>query len=119
MYVSYNKIPIEQPNNVSVIYWTDEDFPDAEGRYPNLPQPRMTTADYYGPYTYEEPVVNVEHESEHGPDPPFSYAIKSGESLDKIAIKFGTSPESIAELNPDVDFHRPLNSGTKILVPWE
>jgi len=119
MYVSYNKVPIYHPNNVSVIYWRDEDFPDASGRYPDLPQPRMTTADYYGPYIYEEPVVNVEHEADHGPDPPFTYVIKAGETVDEIAVKFGISPESIVELNPGVDFYRPSNTGTKIQVPWE
>ncbi len=119
MYVSYNKVPINDPNNVSVIYWRDEDFPDANGRYPNLPQPRMTTADYYGPYTYEEPDVNVEHESEHGPDSPFSYVVKGWETVDDIAVKFGVLRETIIDLNPKVNFNRPQNAGVVIQIPWE
>jgi hypothetical protein len=107
MYVSYNKTPILEPSGVNVVNWNDEDFPDERGTYPDLSQPRMTTADYYGPYTAIEEYT------------PFRYVVKQGDTMVTIAEQFVIPLDALIRSNPDTDFSRTPPIGSVLFIPFE
>jgi hypothetical protein len=121
MYASYTRMPLEEDfYAVDVAGWLYKDFPDDQGRYHNLDQPRLTVQDYYGPWEPSEFLYNPDFQESDKPtdEMPFPYIVKSGETLQSISIKFSVTPEDILALNPNLYPDAPLTPDTKIYIPW-
>jgi LysM repeat protein len=45
------------------------------------------------------------------------YTVQSGDTLENIASRLGTSPDAITNINPSVNFSIPLQNGQSICLP--
>jgi LysM repeat protein len=123
MYAHYTKNPADDDTSFSIWNWDNENFPQPDGSYPNLSQPRWTVADIYGPVSWnrwhDELHVDAEdaalpvHEST-----PFPYTVREGDTVDTIRRNFGVLPEHILELNPHLPTDGPIPRGITISIPW-
>jgi LysM domain len=118
MYYGYSKNPVIDEPWPMVTAWNNDRFPDANGQYHNLAQPRQTAADVYG--------TNPDHELHYAFEPedideaePFPYVVKPGDTLENISNKFAASPESIKTINPQLPADSVIKPGMRILIPWQ
>lgn len=128
MYADYITNPLKETNDdIKYIYrWRQENFPDDQGRYANLDQPRWTVQDYYGPFDasnwqttdFEETYPSFDV-TDTGEEAPFPYTVKEGDTLQSICEKFSTTPQKVLAVNPTLPPNPMLQPGDRILIPWE